>query len=106
MRVSACERECECVSGVSVSGNLNFTMNAQWMTRNCEINSSSYSENPPRAVNFVFVGTTGALKPTSQCTDAPTQRVAPVPQQLVVGATPVSAEKPFIGAIGALLERR
>eukprot|EP00729_Bicosta_minor_P009387 gene9387-5817_t len=75
------------VSGVRVTGRMNFTQQQQWIARNCEIgaNGTSFFADPPRSVNFVFVGTTGAPQPTTTCTNAAANPVSPVPQQLVVG---------------------
>ena len=86
------------VSGIKLSGRMNFTQQQQWIARNCEIGDrgTSYFEDPPRSVNFVYVGTTGAPQPTATCTNSAVNPVSPVPQKLVVGATPVSIEKPYI----------
>jgi hypothetical protein len=53
------------VSGVKLSGRMNFTQQQQWIARNCEIGDqgTSYFEDPPRSVSFVYVGTTGARSP-------------------------------------------
>ena len=81
-----------------LAGRMNFTQQQQWIARNCEIGASgtSFFADPPRSVNFVFVGTTGAPPPTTTCTNAAANPVSPVPQQLVVDETPISIEKPFI----------
>lgn len=86
------------ISGVKVLGQLNFTMQQQWIARNCEVGARgiSYFEDPPRSVNFVFVGTHGSPTPTTTCTDSATNPVSPQPQKLVSGSTPLSAEKPYI----------
>ena len=90
------------MADVRVSGKLNFTMQQQWIARNCELGGGvSYFDDPPRSVNFVFVGTEGSPAPTSECTNSGGDLVGPAgahpsPQQLVVGAAPVSVEKPFI----------
>jgi hypothetical protein len=86
------------VSGVQVTGVLNFTMQQQWIARNCELGAggTSFFEDPPRSVNFVFVGTSGAPEPTTACTNSAVDPVSPVPQELVVDRAPLSMEKPFI----------
>eukprot|EP01043_Picozoa_sp_COSAG02_P034524 COSAG02_NODE_2419_length_8904_cov_11.259171_6_plen_592_part_00 len=85
------------ISGVKLANRLNFTMQQQWIARNCELgNGISYFDDPPRSVNFVFVGTTGAPAQTSFCTNAATNRTSPSPQILVREQTPVSVEKPYI----------
>jgi hypothetical protein len=85
------------VSDLKVTGKVNFTMQQQWILRNCEIgNGTSYFQDPPRSVNFVFVGTTGAPEPTSWCTNSAAKPESPEPQQLVTAETPVSLEKPYI----------
>jgi hypothetical protein len=86
------------ISGVKVRGQLNFTMQQQWIARNCELSSdgTSFFNEPPRSVNFVFVGTHGAPPPTESCTNAASVPVSPSPQMLVVDQTPVSVEKPYI----------
>eukprot|EP00937_MAST-01D_sp_MAST-1D-sp2_P000064 g64.t1 len=90
------------VSGLRVSGKLNFTMQQQWIVRNSDIaGGTSFFQSPPRSVNFVYVGTSGAPLPTPGCTDAGTNPVSPSPQQIVVDATPIAIEKPFIVASNA-----
>jgi hypothetical protein len=92
---------------VKLTGRLNFTMQQQWIARNSEIATNltvpigeqgfSYFEDPPRSVNFVFVGTTGvAPERTTKCTDSAANPVSPSPQKLVVSETPVTVEKPYI----------
>lgn len=84
-------------SGVKVTGQVNFTMQQQWILRNCEIgNGVSYFQDPPRSVNFVYVGTAGAPAQTDQCTNSAANPVSPEPQQLVADSTPVNLEKPYI----------
>eukprot|EP01052_Picozoa_sp_SAG31_P016625 SAG31_NODE_1107_length_9877_cov_4.000102_9_plen_463_part_00 len=86
------------ISGVKLSGMLNFTMQQQWIARNCNIGKRgvSYFANPPRSVNFVYVGTTGSPPSTTECTNSGTEAISPSPQQLVEEHTPVVVEKPFI----------
>jgi hypothetical protein len=86
------------VSGVKLSGMLNFTMQQQWITRNCAIGERgiSYFQDPPRSVNFIYVGTTGAPPETKKCTNAGINNQSPSPQQLVTDVTPLSIEKPYI----------
>jgi len=85
------------VSNLQISGKLNFTKQQQWIVRNGELgNGVSYFEAPPRAVNFIFVGTTGAPPATTTCTDALTNPASPSPQKLVEPSTPVSIEKPYL----------
>ena len=87
------------ISGVMLTGRLNFTMQQQWIARNCEIGDEgfSYFEDPPRSVNFVFVGTTGVTpEQTTTCTNSGANPVSPSPQKLVVPQTPVTVEKPYI----------
>ena len=85
------------VAGVRVTGVLNYTMQQQWITRNSVLGGgASYFSDPPRSVNFVYVGTTGTPVATTACTNAATARVSPSPQQLVVDTAPVSMEKPYI----------
>jgi hypothetical protein len=85
------------VSDIRVTGTLNFTMQQQWLVRNSQVGrGTSYFQDPPRSVNFVFVGTHGAPDPTDSCTDAAVNPVSPKPQQLVIDASPVSIEKPYI----------
>jgi hypothetical protein len=86
------------VSGVRLTGRLNMTMQQQWITRNCEIGERgvSFFQDPPRSVNFVYVGTTGAPHPTKACTNSGANPVSPSPQQLVADTAPVSVEKPYI----------
>lgn len=85
------------ISGVKLANRLNFTMQQQWIARNCELGDGiSYFDDPPRSVNFVFVGTTGVLTQTNSCTNAATNRTSPSPQVLVRDETPVSVEKPYI----------
>lgn len=82
---------------LKVTGRVDFTMQQQWVMRNCEIgDGTSYFQDPPRSVNFVYVGTAGAPTPTAKCTDSATNRISPRPQELVQDATPVSMEKPYI----------
>jgi hypothetical protein len=84
-------------SNVKINGKVNFTKQQQWILRNCEINDGiSYFQDPPRSVNFVFVGTSGAPEPTSKCTNSASSPVSPEPQRLVTNTTPVSIEKPYI----------
>lgn len=84
-------------SNLRIAGRLNFTMQQQWIVRNAEIGGgTSYFESPPRSVNFVYVGTHGAPPPTTKCTNSLTNPLSPSPQQLVVGSTPVSIEKPYL----------
>ena len=85
------------VSGLNLTGKLNFTMQQQWIIRNCELGGgSSFFASPPRAVNFVYVGTKGSPAPSTKCTNAGANPVSPVPQQLVTDATPLSVEKPYL----------
>ena len=56
---------------MQVTGAVNFTMQQQWILRNCELGAgTSYFQAPPRSVNFVYVGTVGAPRPTEACTRA------------------------------------
>lgn len=86
------------MSGVRLTGTLNYTMQQQWISRNCEIlgNGTAYFQDPPRSVNFVYVGTTGSPAPSAACTDAASSRKNPSPQSMVTDAAPVSLEKPYI----------
>lgn len=84
-------------ANLRVTGQVNFTMQQQWIMRNCEIRDGiSYFQDPPRAVNFVFVGTPGSPEPTTECTDAAANSNSPHPQKLVTHKTPVSIEKPYL----------
>jgi hypothetical protein len=86
-------------SNVKITGKVNFTMQQQWILRNCEIGEgTSYFQDPPRSVNFVFVGSTGPgmPTPTEKCTNSAANPVSPEPQKLVIDKTPVGLEKPYI----------
>jgi len=85
------------VSGVRLMGTLNYTKQQQWISRNCELgNGTAYFQDPPRSVNFVYVGTIGSPAPSAACTDAASNRKSPSPQTMVADAAPVSLEKPYI----------
>eukprot|EP00927_Polykrikos_kofoidii_P072722 TRINITY_DN68806_c0_g1_i1.p1 TRINITY_DN68806_c0_g1~~TRINITY_DN68806_c0_g1_i1.p1 ORF type:complete len:590 (+),score=78.93 TRINITY_DN68806_c0_g1_i1:53-1771(+) len=85
------------VGNLKVTGQVNFTMQQQWIMRNCEIEGGmSYFQDPPRSVNFVFVGTPGSPVPTTECTNSASNPVSPSPQKLVIDNTPISVEKPYI----------
>ena len=93
------------VSGLRISGTLNYTMQQQWIVRNSALGSgTSFFQSPPRSVNFVYVGTSGAPPATRNCTDAGANPVSPSPQQIVSSQTPVVIEKPYIVASNASAE--
>lgn len=84
-------------ANLKVTGQVNFTKQQQWILRNCEIGDGmSYFQDPPRAVNFVFVGTPGSPEPTTECTNSAANPASPHPQKLVYDKTPVSVEKPYL----------
>ena len=83
-------------ANVKVTGSVDLVRQQQWLLRNCEVQNSTYFNNPPRAVNFVYVGTTGAPKQTARCTNSLEDPETPHPQLLVVEEAPQVVEKPYI----------
>ncbi|CAE7911768.1 unnamed protein product, partial [Symbiodinium necroappetens] len=83
------------VANLEVTGTVDLVRQQQWLIRSCKVRNTTYFDSPPRAVNFVYVGTEGAPAETS-CTNSLQDPVSPHPQNLLVEKPPVLLEKPYI----------
>jgi len=83
------------VANLEVTGTVDLVRQQQWLIRSCKVQSTTYFDSPPRAVNFVYVGTEGAPAETC-CTNSMQDPVSPYPQNLLVEKPPVLLEKPYI----------
>ncbi|CAK9002636.1 unnamed protein product [Durusdinium trenchii] len=85
------------VANVKVDGRLDLVRQQQWMIRNCKVDSTFYFNDPSRAANFVFMGTSGwTPTPTTTCTNTSVNPTSPSPQELGRSHAPVIVDKPYI----------
>lgn len=84
------------IADVQVEGSLDLVRQQQWLIRNCKVNGTRYFQSTPRAVNFVYLGTTGSPRTSGNCTDSGRNPGSPKPQVIQEPTTPVQVEKPYI----------